>query len=115
MLIRTLTEKEERVMCVLWRLKNAYVQDIVEEMEEPRPHYNTTSSIVRKLEKEGFIGHLLKGRSHKYFPILKKKAYRSLLFDHLLEHYFNDSEAKFILYSKEKLNLSKSKLRKIIS
>lgn len=113
-MIRRLNPKEEMIMTILWNLKNAFVQDIVNEFPESKPHYNTISSIVRKLEEEGYIGHKTYGRAHKYFPVVKKKAYRSALFDHLFENYFKASKKKFLNYSFEKLGLSSSELKRII-
>jgi len=110
-MIRRLSPKEESVMYILWNLKKAFVQDILEEFPEPKPHYNTISSVVRKLEGEGLIGHRTYGRSHKYYPVAKKKAYRAALFDHLFKDYFG-SKKKFVKYTSEKLNVSKKDLRK---
>ncbi|GLR19003.1 BlaI/MecI/CopY family transcriptional regulator [Portibacter lacus] len=112
-MIRRYNEKEEEVMYILWKLKKAYVQDILNEMPEPKPHYNTVSSTVRKLEKEGHIGHTSHGRSHKYYAISKKKGYRSVLFEHLYNEYFG-SEKKFLAYTIEKLQLKKSDVLKIM-
>ena len=55
--MKKLTNKEEEVMQVLWKLKKAFVKDIIEELPEPRPHYNTASTIVRLLEERGFVSH----------------------------------------------------------
>jgi predicted transcriptional regulator len=113
-MIRKLNAKEEEVLYILWDLKKAYVQDILDEMPDPKPHYNTVSSLVRKLASEGYIGHRIHGRSHKYYPIASKKAYRSALFEHLYKDYFG-SKKKFIKYTCEKLGLSKSDIVKALA
>ena len=113
-MIRKFNPKEEEIMNILWNKKTAFVQDIIKEMPKPRPHYNTVSSTVRKLEREGYIGHTSKGRSHKYFAIAKKKEYRSHLFDQLLNTYFKGSKRKFLAYSIEKSGLKKSEIRSLI-
>lgn len=112
-MIRKLSAKEEQVLYILWDLKKAFVQEIVNEMPEPQPHYNTISSIVRKLESEGYIGHRTHGRSHKYYPIARKKAYRSALFEQLYGDYFG-SKKKFLRYTFEKLQVSKSDILKAL-
>lgn len=113
-MIRKLNPKEEQVLYILWQLKSAYVQDILDEIPKPKPHYNTISSIVRKLASEGYIGHRIHGRSHKYYPIAKKKAYRSALFEHLYKDYFG-SKKKFLKYTCEKLGITKKEVTKVLS
>lgn len=113
-MLRRFNEREEKIMTILWDIKNGYVQDIIKQFPKPKPHYNTVSSTVRKLEKEGHIGHRVKQRAHQYFPITKKKAYRSLLFGHLYSTYFNDSKNKFLHYVVEKTGIKKLDLRSYI-
>lgn len=113
-MIRRFNEKEEEIMFSLWTIKKGFIQDIIDEMDEPKPHYNTTSSIVRKLELEGYISHDVLGRSHKYFPISSKKEYRSSLFDHLYKHYFKCSKRKFVSYTMDKLEISKSEMKRLL-
>lgn len=110
-MIRRLNAKEEEVMNILWRLKIAFVQDIVNEFPTPLPHYNTISSIVRKLEKEGYIDHKAFGRSHKYFPVASKKAYKAALFEHLYSGYFGASKKKFVSFIRKRLNVKPSDLK----
>jgi len=112
-MIRQLNPKEEQVLYILWGLKRAFVQDILDEIPKPQPHYNTVSSIVRKLEREGYIGHRAHGRSHKYYAIASKKAYRSALFEHLYNDYFG-SKKKFLKYTMEKLDVSKADIKKAL-
>lgn len=110
-MIRRLNVKEEQVMNILWSLKSGFVQDIINEFPSPQPHYNTISSIVRKLQKEGYIGHKAQGRSHKYFPIASRKAYKTALFEHLYSEYFGSSMKKFIPFLKKRLKLKASDLK----
>ncbi len=88
---RILTPREEEVMQVLWRLKRAFVKEILDQLPPPTPPYNTISSIVRKLEKEGMLGHKAFGKTYQYFPILKKSTYRSRVLKKLLNEYFQNS------------------------
>jgi predicted transcriptional regulator len=113
-MIRRLNAKEEQVMNILWGLKDAFVQDIINEFHAPQPHYNTISSIVRKLEKEGYIDHKAVGRSHKYFPIASKKAYKAALFEHLFSNYFDGSNKKFLTYVKKRLYVKKAELKSLL-
>lgn len=96
--MKRLNHKEEEVMAILWRLGHAFVHDILAEMEAPQPPYNTVSSIVRKLQDEGLIGFEAFGKTHRYFPILKKEDYRKTAFQRMLDHYFGGSPADLLSY-----------------
>ncbi len=103
---KLLTHKEEAIMQILWRLEKAFIKDIRKEMGKEAPPYNTVSSTVRKLVKEGIIGFEDFGSTHRYFPILKKEAYRKSYFRQFLENYFGGSPEKVLSYfvNEEKVN-----------
>ncbi len=73
--MKELTRAEEQIMHVLWFLGQAYVKDIIERLPEPKPAYNTVSTIVRILEKKGFVGHEAFGKTHLYHPLVAKEDY----------------------------------------
>lgn len=113
--MKRLTHKEEEVMTILWRLKNAFVNDILNEMEEePKPPYNTVSSIVRKLVTEGLVGYEAFGKTHRYFPILKKEDYRADAFRQFMDNYFGGSPAALLSYFVEEENLRPEELDKLL-
>ncbi len=86
-----LTKAEEQIMQYLWEMKEAIVKDIRNRFDEPKPARNTVSTVVRILEKKGFIGHKTYGNVHVYFPTVSKEEYsKSQLFS-LLDGYFNSS------------------------
>ncbi|MDG1261496.1 MAG: BlaI/MecI/CopY family transcriptional regulator [Flavobacteriales bacterium] len=86
-----LTRAEEEVMQVLWDLGHAFVKEVLEQFPEPKPAYNTLSTIVRILETKGFVGHEAMGRSHRYHPIITREAYRKASLSKLAESYFEGS------------------------
>ena len=73
--IRELTKAELEVMQILWDKGEAFVSELLEAMPEPRPAYNTVSTIVRILEKKGVVGYTPVGKSHRYRPLVAKEAY----------------------------------------
>ena len=89
--IKELTKAEEQVMQLLWQLKEAIVKEIIERMPEPKPAYNTVSTVVRVLEGKGFIDHKAYGNSHVYFPLISEAQYRKFTFDKMMSNYFSDS------------------------
>jgi BlaI family transcriptional regulator, penicillinase repressor len=101
-----LTHKEEDIMEVLWRLERAFVNDILAELPEPKPPYNTVSSVVRKLAEEGIVGFTAFGKTHQYYPILQKEDYRSNMFQKLMQTYFGGSPKEVLSYfvEEEKIN-----------
>lgn len=106
--IKDLTRAEEQIMQVLWQLESAFVKEVIDCLPEPKPAYNTVSTIIRILEVKGFIGHEAFGKSHKYHPLISKEAYKRHATEKLLGNYFENSvESMFSFFVKEeKLDLS---------
>ncbi|RZL31378.1 MAG: BlaI/MecI/CopY family transcriptional regulator [Pedobacter sp.] len=106
--IKDLTKAEEQLMQVLWQLENAFVKEVIDELPEPKPAYNTVSTIIRILEVKGFIGHEAFGKAHKYHPLISKEKYKRHATEKLLGSYFENSvESMFSFFVKEeKLDLS---------
>ena len=88
---KQLTKAEEQLMQVLWKLEFASVKEIIEELPEPKPAYNTVSTIIRILETKEFVGHKAKGRGHIYFPMIRKADYSNESLQKLVDGYFGGS------------------------
>ena len=103
-----LTHKEEEVMHILWKLEKAFIKDILDEMDKPTPPYNTVSSLVRKLEGMNYIGHESFGKTHRYYPILKKEEYRKSSLKMMMNNYFGGSVEQLMSYfvKEEKVDLN---------
>jgi predicted transcriptional regulator len=86
-----LTRAEEEVMQILWQIKKGFVKNMVERFPDPKPAYNTVSTIVRILENKGFIGHTAYGKTHEYFPLVGKDEYRKQYLNSMLHNYFGGS------------------------
>ena len=71
--MKKLTKAEEEIMLILWRLREALVRDIIRELENPETPYTTVSTIIRILEKKGFVSHKAYGNTHLYFPLVSKR------------------------------------------
>jgi predicted transcriptional regulator len=114
-----LTKTEERIMQVFWKLKKAYVKDVIEQLpDDPKPPYNTISSVVRLLEKKGYLDHRTYGKTYEYFPVISKAAYRKMYLKKLMSGYFENSPASLMsfLVKEEKLSQEEiDKLRDIIN
>ncbi|RYY37519.1 MAG: BlaI/MecI/CopY family transcriptional regulator [Sphingobacteriaceae bacterium] len=108
--IKELTRAEEQIMQVLWQLEKAYVKDVIEELPEPKPAYNTVSTIIRILETKGFVGHTAYGKSHEYHPIISKEQYQEFASDKLLSGYFDNSVNSMLSFfvKQEKIDLKEA-------
>ncbi len=108
--IRALTKAEEELMQVLWDLKTAFVKEIVDQLPEPKPAYNTVSTFIRILESKGFINHIAYGKSHQYYPIVSKEEYKIFALDKLMGDYFENSiESMFSFFvKKERIDLAEA-------
>lgn len=89
--MENLTTREEEIMQILWDLKKALVRDIMDMLEKPIPPYTTISSIVRILERKGFVGHKPYGKTHEYYPLITKAEYRKRKFKRFITEYFDNS------------------------
>jgi len=100
--IKELTRAEEQVIQVLWTLEKAFVKEIIDELPEPKPAYNTVSTIIRILETKGFVAHEAFGKSHQYYAIVSREDYKSFATGKLLSNYFDNSvERMFSFFVKE--------------
>lgn len=114
-MIKELTKAEEQVMQILWKLDKAFVNDILEKMSEPKPAYNTVSTIIRILEKKGFVDHEAFGKTHRYFPLISKSDYTKTYFRNFLSNYFGNSFQEMVSFFAKEDNMSLSDLEALMN
>lgn len=112
--MKQLTKAEEEIMQILWDLKKANVASIIEKMPEPRPAYNTVSTIVRILETKGFVDHEKQGKGYLYFPLMEKETYSNQTMTKLMENYFNGSFKSMVSFFMKKNDLDTKELESIL-
>lgn len=102
-----LTRAEEEIMQILWNIEKGVVHDVLERFPDPKPAYNTVSTIIRILEQKGFIGHKVYGRTHEYFPLVSKNDYTRFSFRGFMTNYFGNSYKSLASFfaAEEKLSL----------
>lgn len=103
--MQKLTKAEEEIMQLLWQLERGTVSDLLERCEEPKPPHSTVSSVVRILEKKGYVGHKAYGKTHEYFPLVAKADYGRKSLGDLLRNYFNGSVAQMVSHLAESESL----------
>lgn len=112
--MKELTKAEEEIMQILWSLKKAFVKDLIERMEEPKPAYNTVSTIVRILQDKGMVSHEAVGKSHRYYPLITKEEYSKFKMDHLVSGYFEGSLSKMVSFFVDKKKINTRELDEIM-
>ena len=96
--MKELTKAEEQVMQILWDIDQGFVKDVLAKMPEPKPAYNTVSTIIRILEKKGFVGYKAYGKTHEYFPLVDKKTYSNFYLKNFIGGYFGGSFQKLVSF-----------------
>ena len=112
--MKELTKAESEIMNLLWDIQKGFVKDILEKFDEPKPAYNTVSTIVRILEKKGFIGHNTYGNTHEYFPIINKDDYTKFSLRNIVTNYFSSSYKNMVSFFVEKEKLSVNEIDEIL-
>jgi BlaI family penicillinase repressor len=112
--MQKLTNKEEEIMQIVWKLKKAFVKDVMAEIKDDQPHYNTLSTIIRNLEEKGFVSHNAYGNTHQYFPIVSMEEYRKKFMNTAIDNYFNSSYKNLVSFFAEEDKISAEELREIL-
>lgn len=115
MTIRELTKAEEEVMRVLWRIGKGFVKDVLSELpDDPKPAYNTVSTIIRILEKKGLVGYTAYGKTHEYYPLITEEQYKRFQTEQLMENYFDNSIQKLVSFFVKDRKLSLREVDELI-
>lgn len=112
--MKQLTQAEEEIMQVLWQLKKGFVKDIIGKFPEPKPAYNTISTLTRILEKKGFVGYEAYGKSHQYHPLITKEAYSKKYLNRFVDNYFSGSYEQLVSFFTKQEKMDVKDLEKIL-
>ncbi len=111
--MKELTRAEEEIMQILWKIDKGFVKDIIKKMPEPKPAYNTVSTIVRILEKKGFIFHKAYGKTHEYYPSVSKEKYTKDFMKGVVKDYFSNSFKQVVSFFTKENKISVRELEEI--
>lgn len=111
--MKELTRAEEQVMQILWRIGKGHVNDLLEYFPEPKPAYNTVSTIIRILEKKEVVGHEAIGKSHRYFPLITKQDYTRHSMRQMVKGYFSNSYKQMVSFFAHENDLSVNEMEEI--
>ncbi len=111
---KILTKAEEQLMQVLWELDIASVSELIEQLPNPKPAYNTVSTIIRILETKKFVGHKKKGRGYLYYPLVSKEVYSQQTAKKLADNYFEGSFKSMVSFFVQKKDIDINELEEIL-
>lgn len=109
-----LTKAELELMQVIWDKEKALIHDILDVLPEPKPAYNTVSTIVRILEQKGFVGHKAYGRTYEYFPLVSKEAYTQRYMTTVLDNFFDGSLSRLVSFFSEQESIPAGEVNEIL-
>lgn len=113
--MQKLAKREEEIMQACWHLGKAFIKEIIAELPDPKPHYNSVATMVRILEEKGFLGHEALGNTFQYYPIVSKEQYQNHAFDDIVKKYFNNSYPRMLAYFAREQKISKEELNEILA
>ena len=94
--MKRLTSKEEEILGYFWAKGPLFVRELLDLQEEPKPHYNTLSTIVRTLEEKGYIGYKVFGNTHQYYALISEDEYRKKTLKQVVDKYFDNSYTRVV-------------------
>jgi BlaI family penicillinase repressor len=112
--MKEFTRAEEQIMKILWDLNKGFVKDIIKKIPDPKPAYNTVSTIVRILEKKGFVSHTAYGKTHEYYPVISKEEYSKAHIKSFIKGYFSNSFEEMVSFFAKENSISLHEMEDIM-
>ena len=111
---KELTKAELQIMQVLWQKENAFVNEILQELEEPRPAYNTVSTVLRVLQNKGFVAYRSFGKNYQYYPLVSKESYTNRFMNRVVDNFFSGSVKAMVSFLTKKEKMSVQEIDELI-
>lgn len=106
----TLTKAEEKIMMILWSIEKGFIKDIIDQYPDPKPPYNSVSTIVRVLVQKEIVGFTAYGKTHQYHPLISKDEYSKGQLSRLVKDYYDNSLAQVVNFFSESKKLDDQEL-----
>ncbi|MEP1790059.1 BlaI/MecI/CopY family transcriptional regulator [Reichenbachiella sp.] len=110
----TLTKAEEKIMKILWGIEKGFIKDIIDRYPDPKPPYNSVSTIVRVLVQKEIVGYTAYGNSHQYHPLITKDEYSKGQLSRLVSDYYCNSLTKVVNFFSESKELDEKELDEVM-
>ncbi|CAN5339664.1 BlaI/MecI/CopY family transcriptional regulator [soil metagenome] len=109
-----LTKAEEKIMKILWDIEEGFIKDIIEKYPDPKPPYNSVSTIVRVLVQKEIVGFKAYGNSHQYYPLISREEYSKGQLSRLVKDYYNNSLKQVVNFFSESKELDEKELDEVM-
>ncbi len=113
--MQKLAKREEQIMQVFWTMERAFIKEIIPELPDPKPHYNSVATMVKILEEKGFLGHEVIGNIYQYYPIISKEDYQAHAMKDIVSQYFDNSYSNMLAFFAKQEKLSEQELKEILN
>lgn len=112
--LKELTKAELQIMQVLWLKDKVFVNEILQELQEPRPAYNTVSTVLRVLINKGYVSYHSFGKNYQYYPLVTKECYTSRFMNRMVDNFFSGSVKAMVSFFTKKENMSVQEIDELI-
>ncbi len=108
-----LSKTEEELMNLIWKLKKAFLKDLLQEYSDPKPATTTIATLLKRMKDKGFIDYTLYGKSREYYPLISKNTYFSKHVNGLIKNFFNNSSSQFASFFTKETHLTEAELKEL--
>jgi predicted transcriptional regulator len=112
--MKKLSRKEEELMQVIWDLEKAFVKDAIEHLPDPKPHYNTIATLMKRLEEKGYLAHREYGGSYEYYPTIDKDGYKDTFMKKVLNTFFDNSYLNMLAYFAKEEKMGAEEMKELV-
>ena len=112
--MQKLAKREEQIMQVYWDLGKAFIKEVIPNLPEPKPHYNSVATMVKILEEKGFLDHDSVGNVYRYFPTISREDYQKHAMKDIVSQYFDNSYPRMLAFFAKEQNLTEDELQEIL-
>jgi len=113
--MQKLAKREEQIMQVFWKLGKAFIREIIPEMPEPKPHYNSVATMVKILEEKGFLDHETIGNIFNYYPKVSREEYQKHALKDIVSQYFDNSYPSMLAFFAKEQKINERELEEILN
>ena len=112
--MQKLAKREEQIMQVYWELGHAFIKEVIPQLPDPKPHYNSVATMIKILEEKGFLDHETIGNLYRYFPLVSREEYQAHAMKDIVSQYFDNSYPRMLAFFAKEQNLSETELNEIL-
>jgi BlaI family penicillinase repressor len=113
--MQKLAKREEQIMQAFWKLGTAFIKEIIPEMPDPKPHYNSVATMVKILEDKGFLDHTTVGNIYNYYPKISRDEYQKHAMKDIVSQYFDNSYPSMLAFFAKEQKISETELQEILN